>query len=112
MPKLNANTVLNHPDTYEVVTLSAGDTVPEWAEDLIGSHLIAAGAPEVPLVEEASVTVGPDEGGESTPGVPAVDGDVPDDEWTIADLRAYAKAHGIHLEGATAKADILAKING
>ena len=111
MPKVNANTVVQNPDTFEVVTLSAGDDVPAWASDLIGKHLI--GDPvEAPLTEQGSVTVGPPQGGDSTPGEPGASSDVPDEDWTIADLRAYAKANDIDLHGATSKADILAAING
>ena len=110
MPKVNANTVIQNPDTFEVVTLSAGDEVPAWATDLIGSHLI--GEPvEAPVTEQGSVTVGPPQGGDSTPGEPGTV-DTPNEEWTIADLRAYAKANDINLEGATSKPDILAKVTG
>ena len=37
---------------------------------------------------------------------------VPTADWTVADLRDYAKNHNIDLEGATKKADILVKIRG
>jgi hypothetical protein len=36
--------------------------------------------------------------------------DEPTMDWVIADMRKYAEDHGIDLEGATKKADILAKI--
>ena len=40
MAKLNANTTVMRPDTLAVVTLAEGDEVPDWADDLIGNHLI------------------------------------------------------------------------
>lgn len=40
MAKLNANTTVMRPDTLEVVTLAEGDEVPDWADGLIGDHLI------------------------------------------------------------------------
>ena len=36
----------------------------------------------------------------------------PTEQWTVPELKGYAEAHAIDLEGATKKADILAKING
>ena len=72
------------------VALAAGSEVPEWADGLIGGHLIA---PDVPA---------PAEGGDG----------VPDASWTVAELREYAKANDVDLDGATAKADILAAIKG
>ena len=40
MARLNANTVLSRPDTLEVITLAAGEDVPDWADGLVGEHLI------------------------------------------------------------------------
>ena len=37
MAKLTANTVLEHDG--KIVTLAAGDDVPEWAEGMLGEHL-------------------------------------------------------------------------
>lgn len=40
MAKLNANTTVMRPDTLEVVALAEGDDVPDWADGLIGDHLV------------------------------------------------------------------------
>lgn len=40
MAKLNANTTLVHPATLEVTALVAGDEVPDWADGLVGDHLV------------------------------------------------------------------------
>ena len=85
MARLTGNTVVTRPDTLDVVALAEGDDVPGWADGLIGEHLL--------LVEEAG-------------------SGAPDESWTVAELREYAKANDVDLDGATAKADILAAING
>lgn len=109
MAKLNANTVVKKPDGLDVVVLMAGDDVPEWAAGLIGDHLLA-GPVTSPSdsgaggTEESGVAASADTGG--------ADGATPDASWTVADLRDYAKANNVDLDGATAKADILAAIKG
>jgi len=40
MPTLSDNTVIAHPDTGAPVALLKGQEVPDWAEELIGDHLI------------------------------------------------------------------------
>ena len=40
MPKLTGNTTLMRPDTLEVVTLAEGDDLPDWADGLVGAHLL------------------------------------------------------------------------
>lgn len=40
MPKLTGSTTLMRPDTLEVVTLAEGDDLPEWADGLVGAHLL------------------------------------------------------------------------
>ena len=40
MPKLKENTLLTKPGTLDLVSLSAGEDVPDWAEGLIGDHLV------------------------------------------------------------------------
>ena len=95
MARLTANTALTNPDTLVVTPLTAGDEVPEWAEGMVGDHLLDA-APEAAA--------------QSADGEDATS--TPDESWTVADLREYAKANDIDLHGATSKADILAAING
>ena len=95
MATLNANTVVVKPGTLDVVVLDAGTQVPEWASDLIGAHLLDDGALAADAETEVTVTI--PEG-------------VPDGSWKVDDLRAYAKAHDVNLEGATSKADILKQL--
>ena len=40
MPKLTGDTTLMRPDTLEVVTLAEGDDLPDWADGLVGAHLL------------------------------------------------------------------------
>lgn len=40
MPRLAGNTIVAHPETGAPTVLLAGDEVPDWAEELIGAHLI------------------------------------------------------------------------
>ena len=85
--KVTANTMLRDPSTGDLVSVAAGEDVPQWADGLVGAHLLDA------PVEPEKV-------------------DEPDESWTVADLRTYAKRNGVDLEGATAKADILDAIKG
>ena len=87
MARLLGNTVLRDPSTGDLVSVAAGEDVPGWAEGLVGAHLL-----DTPTESEKA--------------------DQPDESWTVADLRDYAKAHDIDLEGATVKADILDAIKG
>lgn len=41
--KLIDNTLVVHPDTAVPTSLYAGDEVPDWAEDLVGDHLVEGG---------------------------------------------------------------------
>ena len=95
MAVLTANTLVLKPGTLEMVSLLAGQTVPEWASDLIGAHLLDDDALAADAETEVTVTL-PD--------------GVPDGSWKVDDLRAYAKAHDVNLEGATSKADILKQL--
>lgn len=40
MAKINASTILRHPESGEVISLAEGADVPDWAADLIGDHLV------------------------------------------------------------------------
>ena len=40
MARLTENTVLVRPGTLEVVILVAGDEVPDWADGMVGDHLV------------------------------------------------------------------------
>lgn len=87
MTRLLENTVVVGPGMVGPVPLMAGTELPEWADGLVGPHLL-----DTPTESEKA--------------------DQPDESWTVADLRDYAKAHDIDLEGATVKADILDAIKG
>ena len=56
MAKLNANTAVMRPDTLEVVTLAEGDEVPDWADGLIGDHLIEDEKPKRAASSRAKAT--------------------------------------------------------
>ena len=56
MAKLNANTTVMRPDTLEVVTLAEGDEVPDWADSLIGDHLIEDEKPKRAASSRAKAT--------------------------------------------------------
>ena len=100
--KVTANTLLRDPSTGDLVSVAAGEDVPQWAVGLVGAHLL-----DTPTESEKADQ--PDESEESDQPEKA---DQPDESWTVADLRDYAKAHDIDLEGATVKADILDAIKG
>ena len=83
MAILTANTVVVGPSSGVPVALLAGNEVPEWAASLVGEHLLASEAP-----------------------------DAVDEESSIAQIDAYAAAHGIDLGDAKKKAEKLAAIAG
>ena len=56
MAKLNANTTVMRPDTLAVVTLAEGDEVPDWADDLIGNHLVEDEKPKRAATSRAKAT--------------------------------------------------------
>ena len=56
MPKLKENTLLTKPGTLDLVSLSAGEDVPDWAEGLIGDHLVEDEAPKRATSSRAKAT--------------------------------------------------------
>lgn len=102
MARLLGNTVLRDPSTGDLVSVAAGEDVPGWAEGLVGAHLL-----DTPTESEKADQL--DESEESDQPEKAAE---PDESWTVSDLRDYAKANDIDLEGATVKADILDAIKG
>lgn len=56
MAKLNANTTVMRPDTLEVVALAEGDEVPDWADGLIGDHLVEDEKPKRAATSRAKAT--------------------------------------------------------
>lgn len=65
------------------------DTVPGWAADLITNPDVWADAPN---------------GSDGSP-----EGE-PDESWTLKELKAYADANDVDLDGAKSKADVLSKL--
>lgn len=96
MARLTGSTVVR-TDSFDLVSLKAGDVLPEWAEGLVGEHLLSRDGEgrDAPTDGDTDDTAG-----------------VPDGSWTMAQLREYAKAHAIDLAGASTKADLLAAVEG
>lgn len=84
------------------------DTVPEWAEKAITNPDVWAEAPAAEESEGGEPESANSEGSEpETDEIP--EGDITE-EWTVKQLRAYAKAEDIDLGGATTKKDILSAL--
>ena len=56
MPKLKENTLLTKPGTLDLVSLSAGEDVPDWAVGLIGDHLVEDEMPKRAASSRAKAT--------------------------------------------------------
>ena len=56
MPKLKENTLLTKPGTLDLVSLSAGEEVPDWAVGLIGDHLVEDEKPKRAASTRAKAT--------------------------------------------------------
>ena len=56
MPKLKENTLLTKPGTHDLVSLSAGEDVPDWAVGLIGDHLVEDEKPKRAASSRAKAT--------------------------------------------------------
>ena len=56
MPKLKENTLLTKPGTLDLVSLSAGEDVPDWAVGLIGDHLVEEEKPKRAASSRAKAT--------------------------------------------------------
>ena len=55
MARLTENTALMRPGTLEVVTLVAGDEVPDWADGMVGDHLVEDEKPKRAPARKAAV---------------------------------------------------------
>lgn len=55
MARLTENTVLVRPGTLEVVILVAGDEVPDWADGMVGDHLVEDEKPKRAPARKAAV---------------------------------------------------------
>lgn len=49
MAKLTGNTIVSHPETGVPTVLLKDSDVPDWADGLIGDHLLEGGSEEVDL---------------------------------------------------------------
>lgn len=89
------------------------DTVPAWAEKAITNQSVWAEAPtpgeEAPANPEGSESEGGQSEGSESETVELPEGDITED-WTVKQLKAYAKAEDIDLGDAKNKAEILAKL--
>ena len=56
MPKLKENTLLTKPGTLDLVSLSAGEDVPDWAVGMIGDHLVEDEKPKRAASSRAKAT--------------------------------------------------------
>ena len=56
MPKLKENTLLTKPGTLDLVSISAGEDVPDWAVGLIGDHLVEDEKPKRATTSRAKAT--------------------------------------------------------
>lgn len=87
------------------------DTVPEWAEKAITNPDVWA---EAPAAEESAGLEGGEPEGANPEGSEPETDEIPEgditEEWTVKQLRAYAKAEDIDLGGATTKKDILSAL--
>jgi hypothetical protein len=87
------------------------DTVPDWAAKRITNRDVWAEAPAAE--DEAGSDAAGANAGESDKGEPETveipEGDITED-WTVKQLKAYAKAEDIDLGDAKTKAEILAKL--
>jgi hypothetical protein len=82
------------------------DTVPGWAEKAITNPDVWA---EAPAEEETAELEDSESEGSESETVELPEGDVTED-WTVKQLKAYAKAENIDLGDAKNKAEILAKL--
>lgn len=124
--RLNANVVLAHPESGDIVVLVAGTTVPEWAADLITNEELfeATEARTARPVVSAAVEVSPDTT-DNTQQPPADDKDEDDETEAPADgenvpvppksgkgsgvnaWRAYAASKGIEFDDDMKVAEII-----
>ncbi|MEV5629175.1 hypothetical protein [Micromonospora tulbaghiae] len=71
MGRLNANTLVTHPETGEVVLLASGGEVPGWASSLVGAHLVDGDSPEPERSDGDRAGGGESDGDEPEQAAPA-----------------------------------------
>lgn len=52
MANLSGNTIVTHPETGSPVVLLEGEEIPDWADGLIGDHLIEGTDDESDVIEK------------------------------------------------------------
>jgi hypothetical protein len=97
MPKLTDNTIVVHPDTGQPVLLVATGDLPDWAEGLVGDHLLdskpaPAREPEREPEKPADEPAVPPRGGPGS-GAPA---------W-----RSYAASVGVDVPQEASREDVI-----
>jgi len=132
MRRLTDNTVVRHPQTGEAVLLAAGGPLPDWAEGLVGAHLldgpkVTATPPpfsESPADERARLLARlaelGDTGGQAGPGPePAGSGQTRDDDAPppkggsgsgAPAWREYAARHGVDVPADATREAIIAAL--
>lgn len=85
------------------VDLARGQELPEWAEGMVGDHLLSDAPPAAPVVKVKAPAQEPVE-------VPEDADETPAKSWTNQRIQKYAEDNGIDLGGATTKDDMLAAI--
>lgn len=85
---LNDNTVVRNPATGAPVLLPEGSELPEWAEDLVGQHLLVveAAATSVPSQDEEPPLGGPGSSREAWAAYAEQLGVAVDDEMSRDDI--------------------------
>ena len=99
--KLTENVILRNPDRGDPVFLPAGSEVPEWAEGLVGDHVLESGS---------GPASGPASGSDAPDGEPFVDPPPPQagpgsgrSAWFN-----YADTHDVRVRDDTTRDDIIA----
>lgn len=100
MGRLNANTLVTHPETGEVVLLASGGEVPGWASSLVGAHLVDGGSDE-----SVQAPTGSPEGGQDGPPPKGGAGS------GAAAWREYAAKHNVEVSADASREDVVAALD-
>lgn len=101
--KLIANTIVTHPQTGTPVLLAGGGDLPDWAEGLVGDHLLdkpsksTGASTETSSSQNASVDQG---GTQSLPPRSGPGSAAP--QW-----RAYARGQGVEVADDASRDDVI-----
>lgn len=103
MARLTAGVLLRNPGTGQVEFLPAESTLPDWAEGLVGDHVLAGD--DMPDLDETD----PDDPSREALG----DGPPPKSGKGSGEAawRAYAAQHGVDVPAGTDRGDIIAALD-